>query len=1047
MSDEVELTHAQTLFWAGQQLDPKTPFYNMAVSIAIHGELDPVRFERALRAVIGSSDALMTIFDEVRGLPRGRVNKSHSWRMERVDFCLEDDPQRAAEEWAGRRCRRIFALNQFLFDTALIKVDEERYIWYLNQHHLVTDAWSTAVLFKRVSQAYVDGDFSIHLPKFSDYAAFELGSRKSKGNLEIKDFWTAKTRNRSAAPRLYGHRGSGGSTESERIRICLGTFRSNRIRAIAMEEEIRCLTPHLTLFNLFSMLLFGYLYRISGQRDLTVSAPAHNRPTLQFKETIGLFIELFPLIADIEEGETFQSLYEKLKVESADFLRNARPGCSHSDYNRSCNVVLNYINAEFGAFAGMSTKTNWLHTGHSDRGHHLRLLVYDFDAASEFVLEFDASCQVFGKGMRSRMHEHFLSIVDAFLDDRYSLIDVIELRSREERMLQRELGSGSFLRLDERETLASSILRQVENFPDRTAVVESAGSVTFAELERGSRRIAEELERSGIESGSVVPVVAAAGTPLLTAMLGILRHGSTYIPVDPLTPVERFRRVLSDSGASLILVSGQSELLSVFDVREVSIDGHLESEKEPALPIDFDRSTSEAIAYVLYTSGSTGQPKGVSVSHRAVLNLINYTQNRVPIEGKASCAIWTNVGFDVSVYEIFTALGFGHTLHVPDPVLRIDGEKLFGYWRENRIASGYLPPFLLPLLDQWLDDNEWNARRILVGVESIPHELLASIARKSPGLKIINGYGPTEATVCATYSIIDSNTLARKGAAPIGRPLANVACHVLDHQQKPVPLGAVGELWISGDGLGAGYFNDSEMTAHRFRELNIEGRNHRSYRTGDAVRFLENGELEYLGRLDQQLKIRGIRIEPVEIQSAVLSDLRIRECVVRPVREGADLAAYIIATEDVDPFRLRQKMRAQLPDAVIPGHFIQVEHFPRTASGKIDLAALPEPESDCDRVSVSPDGPVEEVIFNIYSELLGNNEISVDQSFMQLGGDSLFAMRAIVRIREEFELDLPLHTVFQAPSIREMGELVTQTLTAEIEALDDDEAERLAADT
>jgi amino acid adenylation domain-containing protein len=1046
MSDVLELTNAQMLFWAGQKLEPTAPLYNMAVNISIDGSLDPCRFERALRKVIGGSDALMTVFEEVDGLPRGKVVWDRGWALEQIDFSAKSAPLQAAREWANNRCRRVFAMNQLLIDTALLKVGETRIVWYFNQHHLITDAWSTAVLYKNVSEAYADEACLVVLPSFRDYIAFQSAGQKGADAELIAQRWQAKVASRGEPPRIYGYRGKEASTASERIRIGLGIARSELIRELAKQDDVRCLTPHLTLFNIFSTVLFAWLYRVSGQRNLAIASPAHNRPTLQFKETIGVFIELFPLVADIGGSETFRALLEKLKIETGDFLRNARPGASHPEYNRSCNVVLNYINATFGAFAGMPTQTDWLHTGHSDQGHHLRLLVYDFDASGEFVLEFDANHEVMDAGIRSRMSGHFLAVIDAFLQDRDSVIDTVELSGSEECRLLQELGSGPLARLESAGTLSSAFLECAKNNPDRHAIVDGDATFTYGELERVSRRVAEQLELRGVAPGSVIPVVASAGRVWLAAVFGILRHGSAYVSVDPVTPAERFERTLDDTKAKIILIASDAELPCATSIESVCVSDVLQLNGQPSLPADFDRSTPDSLAYVLYTSGSTGHPKGVCISHRAVLNLIECNEACAPLELPTDCAIWTNSGFDVSVYEVFTALAYGHTLHFPARELRVDGDQLFDYWQRQSIASGYLPPFLLPALDQWLDGNEWSARRILVGVESIPHALLVSIARKSPGLKIVNGYGPTEATVCATFFLVDPDIDPTPGAAPVGKPLANMSCYILDAGQRRAPLGAVGELWISGVGLAAGYLNDTALTAERFRELCIDGQVIRCYRTGDAVRFRQDGNLEFIGRLDQQLKIRGIRIEPAEIQDAMLYNPAIRECAVKAVGKNTQIAAFFIASDVVDTTVLRRRLREKLPESMVPAHLIQVEKLPRTLSGKIDLGALPEPVISDDSATALPEGPVEEIICEIYSQLLEKRSISVDQSFIQLGGDSLIAMRALVRIRQEFDLDLPLHTVFQASSVREMSALVTATLMEEIEALDEEEAERLAAE-
>ena len=1041
MSEEPSnLTKAQLLFWAGQKLNPEAALYNMAVSIAIEGDLDPVRFERALRAVVGSSDALQSTFHEESGLVTRRSGLAPNWPFHHIDLSGEEDPPTAARRWAEERCAHCFNLSERAFESAMLKTGARRHVWYLNQHHMVTDATSTSILFRRVGEHYAeDGGEPPNLPAFNDYVTVERAARNAPEADFADHYWRTKCANAPELPALYGTESSASeSTQSERVCISLGTERSTKLRQLAEEVAFRCLTPHLGQFNLLATVLFAYLYRISGQSSLVIGAPAHHRPTLQFRETIGEFMELFPLFASIEPTDTFRSLYDQIREETTGFLRHAKPGAANPEFNRHYNVVLNYINVEFGKFAGLPTRTDWHHTGHVDRGHVLRLQVYDFDGSGAFQVNFDLGLDAFDESLRRAIPGHFLRYFDQVTDRRDVPLCEIDYQGQADLILLGELASGG---ADESlpTTLVAEFLRHAFTNPNQAAICCPEGSQTYGELEIASRQVAQALEEAVIPRRSIIPLLAAPGLPWFAAALGILRHGSAYVPVEPDVPPMRLEQMLRDAGSPLLLTTDSEYAQRLADLTVLEL-GSILAEGTPTLPQKYDRAESEGIAYVLYTSGSTGTPKGVCVPHAAVMNLVRASEQLAPLPPRMDTALWAHLGFDVSVYEVFTALTCGHTLHVPPPQARFDGKQLFAWWKANEVVSGYIPPFLLPELDDWLNENGFSAKRILVGVEPIPHSLLTSICRKCPGLKIINGYGPTEATVCAALSLIDPEN-DEQGPAPVGRPLPNTSCWIMDPHGRPSPQGAVGELWITGQGLATGYLNAPGLTRGKFGELAVAGNApQRAYRTGDAMRFRTDGQLEFVGRLDGQLKIRGVRIEPAEIQAAMMAHNGVRQCVIQAVDN--QLVAYFVAAEPVDITNLLNHLRCRLPGAMIPDHLVPLDVLPLTTSGKTDFAALPQPERGEASIAL-PATPTEEIIAQIIAEALGHETVSVDQTILQLGGDSLLAMRVLARICREFEIDLPLHVALRHPSVRELAKAVSVAITAEIEALDEEEAEAM----
>ncbi|HLL48046.1 MAG TPA: non-ribosomal peptide synthetase, partial [Longimicrobiaceae bacterium] len=442
----------------------------------------------------------------------------------------------------------------------------------------------------------------------------------------------------------------------------------------------------------------------------------------------------------------------------------------------------------------------------------------------------------------------------------------------------------------------------------------------------------------------------------------------------------------------------------------------------------------ENLAYVIYTSGSTGRPKGVMVPHRGVAALLFDFEARQPLARGERCGLWTSVSFDVSVYEVFSALCFGRALHVPAEHTRSDPAGYLRWLSESRIGGAYVPPSMLPDLDGWLEraPGSLPLRRLLVGVEPISERLLGSIRARVPGLAVINGYGPTEASICATlYEVPDGVRPERN--APIGRPVAGGRCYVLDAGLAPAPVGVPGELYVGGVGVARGYLDRAALTAERFVPDPFTGEpGARLYRTGDRVRWREGGTLEFLGRTDRQVKVRGFRVEPGEIEAVLREHPAVREAAVTllegPGGQGR-LVAYAVPDGEPVPAvdELRRALRARLPDYMVPEAWVLLDALPLTPGGKTDRGALPAPTAAGARAGrgyAAPRTPTEEALAGIWADVLGLERVGVDDDFFELGGHSLVIGRALSRIRQELRVEVPLRSVFDEPTVARLAVLV-----------------------
>ena len=903
------LTRSQFLLWLGQRLHPEAPLYNMVLAFDIGGPVDPMHFDRAFGALVERSDAMRTVIEESEGVPRQRVRDWFDRQVEHVDLSGYENPEEALRSWVRERAARQFNLRDCLFDTALLRLAPDRRVWYLNQHHLITDGWSTALTYRYVADLYqrsVAGDLAEAppLPSYAAYAEFEQAFRSAPVFGRMREHWERKLANAPEPIRLYGKRPARETTRTERLTRDLGAERSRRLREVAAEAGAGALTANFSLANVFSTALFAYLHRVSGQRRLAVGTPSHNRRTAAFRQTVGVFIEVFPLVVEVAEGDTFGSLFRKVQAEAGMFLRYAQPGASTPEVNRSFNVLLNYIHASFPAFAGLPMRSEWVHAGHGDSRHHLRLQVHDFDEAGSFLLHFDFNAALFDATEREAAADHFLRVLDAFLADPNRLVREVALLSPTEAQLL--LGETVPSPVPPGRTVVGMFEEQAARTPDAVAVVHGSRELTFRELNRMANRLAHDLRGRGVGPEAIVGLFTERSPETLVGVLGVLKAGGAYLPVLPSDPPARVAEILRDAGVRVLLTqahfagrfAGSEREVVCIDAANAGNPALGQFGEDPAGPAPSDA------AYVLYTSGSTGQPKGVVVEHEALAHYVTWAKRFYLRNEPADLAFFTSLSFDLTVTSLFLPLVSGGRVIV---VSEEEGgvPALLRVLETDAADVVKLTPSHLALI-RGMDLRSSRVKALILGGEDLKTEAAAA-ARSSFGeVEIFNEYGPTEATVGCMIHRFDP---ARDGDAsvPIGRSAAHARIHLLDAGLNPVPPGVAGEIYVAGPGLARGYLNRPELTAERFLPDPFRP-GARMYRTGDLGRWRSDGIMQFLGRSDEQVKIRGARIELGEVEAAVLAHPAIESCAVDVIRFAPR------ATEGEVTFCARCALPSNYPD-------------------------------------------------------------------------------------------------------------------------------------
>ena len=875
------LTMSQLLIWAGQKLDPDVPLYNMAFAFFIKGELDQNLFQDTFQSLINRSDALRTVITEREGIPQQVVLDKLEYIMEFEDVSGYSLSEEMVLSSLQERASRKLDLGKQLYESALLKWKENNYVWYLNQHHLITDIWSCTIIFRKMARFYEMAQKGLLkdvpvLPPHHEYQAYERAFRASKTYKTSASYWAKRTSKTVPPTEIYGIYQSDSDTRTERFHCDIGLERSEKLRRLAQADDFKTVGIHLSLFNIFSAVLFAYLYRITGQALQVIGTPSHHRPTAPYRETIGLFIELFPMSINISPNETFRSLIKRVALQSLEFLKYAQPGTSHVITKNSFTVVLNYINTAFSDFLHMPVKAVWLHPGHSDRGHVLRLQIHDFNSSGSIQLHFDISEKVIENDLLKSATGHFLKLLDALLQDPEQQIDKIDLLSPDDRKAIIDKGSKADIKLTKENTVIDLFSKQVANRPSEVAVIDNERHTTYHDLDLYSNQIANYLHEQGVKRETTVGVLLDRSTDLIATLFGILKANAAFVPIDASFPKKRIEYIINDCLPSLIITQKNlKNLVLECDVKILCLDSEGDKLLNTIYNFKSDPVCKSEMAYVIYTSGSTGTPKGVVIEQGSLINYLMWAKKYYMHDGPHDMPLFSTIAADLTITSIFLPLISGGKIIVyREPRDGVDLSVIDAF-ENDMVDIIKLTPSHLSML---VENNRPTKRlkKLIVGGE----DFKTALARKVSGLfngniEIYNEYGPTEATVgCMIYRFAPDHDQGHSVA--IGAPIDNTQIYLLDDGLNPVPVGVKGEIYIAGNGLARGYLNYQELTSQSFvaNPFQLEKR---MYRSGDLGRWNARGELEFLGRRDQQVKVRGFRIELGEIEANLLNFDGIRE--------------------------------------------------------------------------------------------------------------------------------------------------------------------------
>ncbi|QWP75371.1 amino acid adenylation domain-containing protein [Lysobacter sp. K5869] len=1039
-ADQARLDQWQSRYGAIARLYPATPMqaglhfhsqlersaYVVQSYPTLHGPLDVAEFRAAWDHTVARHDILRTAFDEAGGtlhqivLERAELPwREHDWRG--LDEAEQET--RFAEFLAEDRAAGFDFAQAPLLRLSLFRLGEDRYRVLWTQHHITLDGWSGPLVYRDVLERYVArtegrADTLAAPPVYGDYIAW-LARQDAEA---ARAYWRGALAGLSLPTPLGFDRSPGDGHGHRERRVRLSETATRSLEALAQRLKITV--------NTLLQWSWGYvLHRYSGQNEVVFGTTLSGRPAevAGIEAMVGLFIQTVPVAVRFGREPDLAAMLAALHAEFAESTQHGflplpqiQREAGGQPLFDSLLVFENLPSDARDQAAALPGRLR-IERDSAPQFTHYRLTLIAVQEQA-LLLRLGYRAEHFAEDVIERLAAHLTRVLEDLPAALAARREPQLYGETELAQLQRWNDTGAAY--PDTSSLADLFQAQAARTPDAVAVQAGATQLSYAELDARANRLAHGLRERGVADEARVAIVAPRGVEMLVAMLAVLKAGGAYVPIDPLQPEERVRLLIADAGAAAVLagsgVRADAGWLPLAEDAWAQNPAHA-PERAPA--------TGRELAYVMYTSGSTGRPKGVMIEHRSIARLVIGSDYAL-LSSDDRVAHCSNPAFDASTWEIWAAWLHGARVVAIDHDTVLDAPAL----RDELLRTGVTAMWMtVGLFNAYVDELGpafARLRHLLVGGDALDPRKIAALAQSpfAPA-RLVNGYGPTESTTFALTHAIAAPVDGER-SIPIGRPIANTRAHLLDARMRPVPLGAVGELWIGGDGLARGYLNQPELSAERFVDDAGLGR---LYRSGDLGRRLPDGSIEFVGRDDAQIKLRGFRIEPGEIEAALAALPGVRQALALALddaRGDKQLVAYAVAAADFDPIQARRSLAANLPDYLVPAAIVPLAQLPLTANGKVDRAALPAPDWSLQADDEPPRTETEARVHRIWCEVLERDSVGTRRTFFDAGGHSLLATRVVAAVRVEFGCELRIADLFARSTIVELAAWIDALLAA-----------------
>ncbi|AII35829.1 MULTISPECIES: plipastatin non-ribosomal peptide synthetase PpsC [Bacillus] len=1017
------VSSAQKRIYVLQQLEDGGTGYNMPAVLELEGKLNLERMDRAFKELIKRHESLRTAFEQDAG--GDPVQRIH----DEVPFTLQTTVLGArTEEEAAAAFIKPFDLSQApLFRAQIVKVSDERHLLLVDMHHIISDGVSVNILIREFGELYNNRKLPALRIQYKDYAVWQEGFKTGDAYKTQGAYWLKQLEGELPVLDL----------PADHARPPMRSFAGDKV-SFTLDQEVTSGLYKLARENgstLYMVLLAAYtafLSRLSGQEDIIVGSPIAGRPHKDLEPILGMFVNTLALRTRPEGGKPFVQYLQEVR-------ETAMEAFEHQDYpfeelvdkleltrDMSRNplfdvmFVLQNMDQESLELDELCLKPA-ANNGHQTSKFDLTLYAQE-QPRGLLTFQMEFSTDLYKKKTIEKWLQYFNNMLLSIIKDNKAALGTINILNEDEaHYLIHELNRTK-IDYPRNETISRLFEMQAEQTPNAVAIVSDTQVFTYEDLNSWANQIASVLQIKGVGPDSVVALLTGRTPELIAGMLGILKAGGAYLPIDSNLPVERIAYMLSDSRAALLLQSEKTEkrLLGIeceqIIIEDIQKQGEAKNVESSAGP--------HSLAYIIYTSGSTGKPKGVMIEQRSVIRLVK-NSNYITFTPEDRLLMTSSIGFDVGSFEIFGPLLNGAALHLSDQQTFLDSHQLKRYIEHQGITTIWLTSSLFNHLTEQNEQTFSQLKHLIIGGEALSPSHVNRIRNVCPEVSIWNGYGPTENTTFSTCLHIQKTY---ELSIPIGRPVGNSTAFILNQWGVLQPVGAVGELCVGGDGVARGYLGRPDLTKEKFVPHPFAPGD-RLYRTGDLARWLSDGTIEYVGRIDDQVKVRGYRVELGEIETALRQIDGVKEAAVlaRTAQTGSkELFGYISVKAGTNAEQVRSLLARSLPNYMIPAYIIEMETLPLTSNGKLNRKALPEPDVASKQTYIPPRNELEEQLALIWQEVLGIQRIGIEDSFFELGGDSIKALQVSARLGR-YGLSLQVSDLFRHPKIKDLSPFIRKS--------------------
>ncbi|MEO1427763.1 MAG: amino acid adenylation domain-containing protein [Cyanobacteria bacterium J06633_8] len=1053
---QLPLSWAQERLWFLDQLEGSNAIHNISGGLRIKGNLDINALQLALSEIVNRHEVLRTSFQKEDGKPIQVIHPQATINIDLVDLEQLEATEREnfVQQQAKLEANTPFNLEIApLIRSSLLKLSSTEYVLLLTMHHIVSDGWSMGIFIEEVCslyKAFTQGEPTPLVELLIQYADFAIWQRQylSGDLLQTQlNYWLSQLNGAPSLLQLPTDRPRQGlqTYQGSEKSFTLNADLTQKVKTLSQSSGT---TLFMTLFAAFATLL----YRYSGQSDITIGSPIANRNRNDIEPLIGFFVNTLVLRSHFEDNPSFESLlaqvrettlkgYENQDVPFEKLVEAIQPQRDLS-YSPLFQVMFILQNAPIGEIELPGATLSNLEKESASSEFDLTLSITETDGALK--CEWEYSTDLFDASTIERMAGHFENLLSAIVENPSQKVSNLNLLGETERRQLLVDWNDTATEYPKHKSIHQLFEEQVEKTPDAVAVVFKEEKLTYKQLNQKANQLARHLQSLGVKPEVLVGISIERSIEMVVGILGILKAGGAYVPFDPNYPTERLSYMLNDSAVSVLLTQKslleslpQNQAFKIcLDTDWEEIEQHSQDNFEVGI-------TSDNLAYTIYTSGSTGKPKGVLVAHNSLVNAYFAWEDAYQLKTQARNHLqMASFSFDVFAGNLVRALCSGGTLVLCPITHLLDAAKLYELMLTQEIDCAEFVPAVIRNLMEYLQETKQNLhfmKVMIVGSDSWyieEHEKLRDLC--SPTTHLINSYGVTEATIDSSYFDNICSKELRDKLVPIGHPFANNQMYILDKQLQPLPIGVPGELYIGGDGLARGYLNRPELTSEKFIQNPFDNsKSKRLYKTGDLARYLSDGNIEFLGRIDNQVKVRGFRIELGEIEALLNTHPQVNQAVII-LREDTPgnqrLVAYIVSSSDsLNSAELRPYLLSKLPEYMVPSAFVLLEALPLTPNGKVDRKALPAPDINLTRSHeyIPPQTETEKQIAAVLQEVLQVEKVSIYDNFFELGANSLTLVVINSKLRQILSIELPVVDMFTCPNIKALSQHITKNDTTE----------------